>query len=174
MVVRRKKRSYSRKKRINVPLVSTAAGLAIFTALNGSTAVNDALKGNIGTALNTVATAMTALGSLYGQSTTASIQVPSQASSIVGVIATIATDSATNGAATFAMQLSGDGLSNGQETITIGSQGVDGTTASNGMTNSPLTLDVAIPVVGSNQVSVAVAMDVDVGSAQASITLVFQ
>lgn len=62
MVVRRKKRSYSRKKRINVPLVSTAAGLAIFTALNGSTAVNDALKGNIGTALNTVATAMTGTG----------------------------------------------------------------------------------------------------------------
>ena len=41
------------------------------------------------------------------------------------------------------------------------------------MTNMPMTLDVAIPVVGSNQVSVAVAMDVDVGSAQASVTLVF-
>jgi len=121
----------------------------------------------------TAADSFTALGSLYGQSTTAAIQVPSQSSQIVGMIATIASDSATNGATTFAVQLSGDGLSNGQETITMGSAGVDGTTASNGMTNLPLTLDVAIPVVGSNQVSVAVAMDTDVGSCSAAITLVF-
>ena len=121
----------------------------------------------------TAADTFTSLGSLYGQSTTASIQVPAGSSQIVGVIATISTDSATNGAATFAMQLSGDGLSNGQETLSIGSQGVDGTPASNGATNLPMSMDVAIPCVGSNQVSVAVAMDVDVGSAQASITLVF-
>ena len=121
----------------------------------------------------TASDTFTSLGSLYGQSTTASIQVPAGSSQIVGVIATISTDSATNGAATFAMQLSGDGLSNGQETLTIGSQGVDGTPASNGATNLPMAMDVAIPCVGSNQVSVAVAMDVDVGSAQASITLVF-
>jgi len=122
----------------------------------------------------TAADTFTALGSLYGQSTTASVQVPASASSIVGVIATISTDSATNGAATFACQLSGDGLSSGQETLVIGSQGVDGTTVSNGMTNMPMTLDTSISVVGSNQVSIAVAMDVDVGSAQAAITLVFQ
>ena len=121
----------------------------------------------------TAADSFTALDSLYGQSTTASVQVPSGSSQIVGVIASISTDSATNGAATFAMQLSGDGLSSGQETICIGSQGVDGTPASNGMTNMAMTLDVAIPVVGSNQVSIAVAMDVDVGSAQAAVTLVF-
>ena len=101
------------------------------------------------------------------------MQIPKQASSIVGIIATIATDSATNGATTFALQLSGDGLSQGQETMTIGSQGVDGTPASNGMTNLPMTLDVAIPVIGSNQVSVAVAMDTDVGSCSAAVTLVF-
>jgi hypothetical protein len=116
---------------------------------------------------------MTSLGSLYGQSTTASIQIPKQASSIVGIIATVASDSATNGATTFAVQLSGDGLSQGQETMTIGSQGVDGTPASNGMTNLPLTLDVAIPVVGSNQVSVAAAMDTDVGTCAVAVTLVF-
>jgi hypothetical protein len=121
----------------------------------------------------TAADSFTALGSLYGQSTTAAIQVPSQSSQIVGIIATVSTDSASNGATTFACQLSGDGLSNGQETFVIGSQGVDGTPASNGMTNMPMTLDVAIPVVGSNQVSVAVAMDTDVGSASAAITLVF-
>ena len=121
----------------------------------------------------TAADSFTALGSLYGQSTTAAIQVPSQSSQIVGIIATVSSDSATNGATTFACQLSGDGLSNGQETLVIGSQGVDGTPASNGMTNVPMTLDVAIPVVGSNQVSVAVAMDTDVGSCSAAITLVF-
>ena len=122
----------------------------------------------------TAADSFTSLGSLYGQSTTASIQVPAGSSSIVGIIATVSTDSATNGAATFAIQLSGDGLSSGQETIVIGSQGVDGTPASNGMTNMPMTLDTSISVIGSNQVSIAVAMDVDVGSAQAAVTLVFQ
>ena len=86
----------------------------------------------------------------------------------------MSTDSATNGAATFAIQLSGDGLSSGQETIVIGSQGVDGTPASNGMTNLPLNLDVNIPTVASNQVSISAAMDVDVGSAQVAVTLVFQ
>ena len=122
----------------------------------------------------TASDSFTALTTLYGQSTTGSIQVPSQASAIVGIIASVASDSATNGATTYSIQLSGDGLNNGQETMTIGSQGVDGTPASNGMTNVPMTLDVAIPCQGSNQVSIAVAMDVDVGSAQASVTLVFQ
>lgn len=121
----------------------------------------------------TAADSFTALGSLYGQSTTSAIQIPKQASQIVGIVATIATDSASNGATTFAMQLSGDGLSQGQETITFGSQGVDGTTASNGMTNLPLNMDVAIPVIGSNQVSIAVAMDTDVGTCSAAVTLVF-
>ena len=121
----------------------------------------------------TSADSFTALGSLYGQSTTSSIQIPKQATSIVGIIATVSTDSATNGATTFAMQLSGDGLSQGQETLTVGSQGVDGTPASNGMTNLPFSLDVAIPVVGSNQVSVAMAMDTDVGTASCAVTLVF-
>ena len=121
----------------------------------------------------TAADSFTALGSLYGQSTTSAIQIPQQASSIVGIIATVESDSSSNGATTFAVQLSGDGLSQGQETMTIGSQGVDGTPASNGMTNLPLTLDVAIPVVGSNQVSVAAAMDTDVGTCAVAVTLVF-
>lgn len=121
----------------------------------------------------TAADSFTALGSLFGQSTTAAIQIPQQASQIVGIIATVASDSASNGATTFAVQLSGDGLSQGQETMVIGSQGVDGTPASNGMTNLPLTLDVAIPVVGSNQVSVAAAMDTDIGTCAVAVTLVF-
>jgi len=120
----------------------------------------------------TAADSFTALGSLYGQSTTASVQLPKQSSSIVGIIATISSDSATNGATTFAIQLSGDGLNNGQETIVIGSQGVDGTPASNGMTNMPFSLDVAIPVTGSNQVSIAAAMDTDVGTCAVAVTLV--
>ena len=121
----------------------------------------------------TAADSFTALDSLYGQSTTASVQVPSGSSQIVGIIATVAQDGATAGAATFAMQLSGDGLSSGQETIVFASSTNVGTETSDGQTNSPMTLDVAIPVVGSNQVSIAVAMDADLGSAQASVTLVF-
>ena len=121
----------------------------------------------------TSADSFTTLGSMWGQSTTSSIQIPKQATQIVGIIATVSSDSATNGATTFACQLSGDGLSQGQETLVIGSQGVDGTPASNGATNLPFSLDVAIPVVGSNQVSVAVAMDTDIGSCSCAVTLVF-
>ena len=43
----------------------------------------------------------------------------------------------------------------------------------NGMTNPPFKLDVAIPVVASNQVSLAGAMDTDIGTAQMAVTLVF-
>ena len=121
----------------------------------------------------TAADSFTALGSLYGQSTTAAIQVPAGATQIIGIMASVASDSATNGATTFAVQLSGDGLSNGQETLCIGSQGVDGTPASNGASNPSVNYDVAIPCAGSNQVSVAVAMDTDVGTLAAAVTLVF-
>ena len=120
----------------------------------------------------TAADSFTSLGSLYGQSTTASVQLPKQSTSIVGIIATVASDSATNGSTTYSIQLSGDGLNNGQETLVIGSQGVDGTPASNGMTNLPFQLDVAIPVTGSNQVSIAGAMDTDVGTVAMAVTLV--
>ena len=59
MVYRRKKRTNSRRKKtINIPLVSTAAGLAIFTALDGQGAIDNALKGQIGPAITSVATAM--------------------------------------------------------------------------------------------------------------------
>jgi len=120
----------------------------------------------------TAADSFTALTSLYGQSTSSSVQVPAGNSSIVGLICAVSHDSATNGAATFAVQLTGDGLSE-QQTLTVGSTGVDGTPASNGMTNLPFKLDVAIPVTPSNQVSIAGAMDADIGSAQFSVTLVF-
>ena len=56
----------------------------------------------------TAADSFTALTSLYGQSTTGSVQVPSGATQIIGVIASVAMDSATNGASTFAIQRSGD------------------------------------------------------------------
>ena len=122
----------------------------------------------------TASDSMTNLGGLYGQSTTASIQVPSGASAIVGLIASVVTDSAANGVTTFAMQLSGDGLASGQETITVGGAGVDGTPASNGATVAAFALDVNIPVVASNQVSVAGAMSGDTGTIEAAVTLVFQ
>ena len=88
------------------------------------------------------------------------------------MIVSVSHDSATNGAATFAVQLTGDGLTE-QQTITVGSAGVDGTPASNGMTNLPFKCDVAIPVTASNQVAISGAMDADIGTAQMSVTLVF-
>ena len=120
----------------------------------------------------TAADSFTALTSLYGQSTTSSVQVPAGSNAIVGMIVSVSHDSATNGAATFAVQLTGDGLTE-QQTITVGSAGVDGTPASNGTTNPPFKCDVAIPVTASNQVSIAGAMDADLGTAQMSVTLIF-
>jgi|TARA_Y100001938_G_scaffold16602_1_gene20497 hypothetical protein len=120
----------------------------------------------------TAADSFTALTSLYGQSTTASVQVPAGASAIVGMIVSVSHDSATNGAATFGVQLTGDGLTE-QQTMTVGSAGVDGTPASNGATNPPFKCDVAIPVTASNQISIAGAMDVDIGTAQMSVCLIF-
>ena len=119
----------------------------------------------------TAADSFTALTSLYGQSTSSSVQVPAGNSAIVGLIVAVSHDSATNGAATFAVQLTGDAMTE-QQTMTVGSTGVDGTPASNGMTNMPFSLDVAIPVTGSNQVSIAAAMDTDVGTCAVAVTLV--
>ena len=120
----------------------------------------------------TASDSFTNLGSLYGQATTSSVQVPAGASAIVGMVVSVSHDSATNGAATFAVQLTGDGLTE-QQTLTVGSAGVDGTPASNGMTNLPFKCDVAIPVTASNQVSIAGAMDADIGTAQMSVCLIF-
>jgi len=120
----------------------------------------------------TAADSFTALTSLYGQSTSSSVQVPAGSSAIVGMVVAVSHDSATNGAATFAVQLTGDGLSE-QQTLTVGSTGVDGTPASNGMTNLPFALDVAIPVTASNQVSISGAMDADIGTSQFSVCLIF-
>ena len=120
----------------------------------------------------TASDSFTNLGSLYGQATTSSVQVPAGASAIVGMIVSVSHDSATNGASTFAVQLTGDGLTE-QQTLTVGSAGVDGTPASNGTTNLPFKCDVAIPVTASNQVSIAGAMDADIGTAQMSVCLIF-
>ena len=120
----------------------------------------------------TAADSFTSVGSLYGSASTASVQVPAGSTAIVGMIVAVSHDSATNGAATFAVQLTGDGLTE-QQTLTVGSAGVDGTPASNGMTNLPFKCDVAIPVTASNQVAIAGAMDTDIGTAQMSVTLVF-
>jgi len=122
----------------------------------------------------TAADSFTNIGGLYGQSTTASIQVPAGATAIVGMIASVATDSAANGVTTFAAQISGDGLSSGQETIVFAGAGVDGSTVSNGQVVSAFSQDVNIPCIASNQVSMAVAMSGDTGTCEAAITLVFQ
>ena len=122
----------------------------------------------------TAADSFTNIGGLYGQSTTASIQVPANSTAIVGIIASIATDGASNASTTFSCQISGDGLSSGQETMVFAGTGVDGTPVSNGQVVNAFKLDVNIPCIASNQVSVAVAMSGDTGTCEAAITLVFQ
>jgi len=122
----------------------------------------------------TAADSFTNIGGLFGQSTTSSIQVPANSTAIVGMIASVATDGASNASTTFACQISGDGLSSGQETIVFAGCGVDGTPVSNGQTVEAFKLDVNIPCIASNQVSVAVAMSGDTGTCEAAITLVFQ
>jgi len=120
----------------------------------------------------TAADSFTSLGSLYGQSTSSAVQCPANTSAIVGIIATVSQDGTTADNCTFAIQLTGDGLSE-QQTITIGSATNVGSETSNGQTNLPFALDVAIPTVASNQVSISGAMDADMGEAQMSVTLVF-
>jgi len=120
----------------------------------------------------TAANSFTALDSLYGQSTSTSVQVPAGTSAIVGIIAAVSQNSATEDNCTFGIQLTGDGLSE-QQTLTIGAATNVGTETSAGMTILPFALDVAIPVTASNQVSISGAMDADMGEAQFSVTLVF-
>ena len=120
----------------------------------------------------TAADSFTALTSLYGQSTSASVQVPAGNSSIVGLIVAVSQNSATEDNCTFAIQLTGDGLSE-QQTMTVGAATNVGTETSSGETVLPFALDVAIPCTASNQVSIAGAMDADMGEAQFSVTLIF-
>ena len=121
----------------------------------------------------TAADTYTSLSGLYGKSTTASIQVPANTSRIVGAMVATATDSASNAAATFAVSLSGDGLSQGSETFAVCSAGVDGTPASNGVTVSAIQIPLDIPVIASNQVSVEGVCSADTGSPTMAVTLVF-
>jgi hypothetical protein len=114
----------------------------------------------------TAADSFTNLGSLYGQATTSSVQVPAGSNAIVGMIVSVTQDAATAGAAT------GDGLTE-QQTLTVGSATNVGTETSNGQTNMPFKCDVNIPCTASNQVSIAGAMDADLGTAQMSVTLIF-
>jgi len=120
----------------------------------------------------TASDSFTALTSLYGQSTSASVQCPANTSSIVGLIVAVSQNSATEDNCTFSVQLTGDGLTE-QQTLTVGAATNVGTETSTGMTILPFSLDVAIPVTASNQVSIAGAMDADMGEAQMSVTLIF-
>ena len=121
----------------------------------------------------TAADSFTALGGLYGVSTTTSIQVPANSQKIVGIIASFASDGASNASTTYALRLEGDGLSQGSEVLTYGGHTTDGTPVSTGQNNDPFSTGVLIPVVSSNQVSVSVAMSGDTGTCEAAVTLVF-
>jgi len=58
-MVRRRNTKRSYKKRIIIPVVSTAGGLAIFGAMGGPAAVQAAMGGNIAGALDAVTGALT-------------------------------------------------------------------------------------------------------------------
>jgi len=58
-MVRRRNTKRSYKKRILIPVVSTAGGLAIFGAMGGPAAVTAAMGGNIAGALDAVTTSLT-------------------------------------------------------------------------------------------------------------------
>jgi len=121
----------------------------------------------------TAADTYTSLSGLYGKSTTASIQVMANVSRIVGAMVSVATDSATNAAASISVSLSGDGLSQGSETFTVASAGVVGTEVSNGVTVAAIQIPLDIPVIASNQVSVEGVTNADTGTLTMAVTLVF-
>jgi hypothetical protein len=121
----------------------------------------------------TAADTYTSLSGLYGKSTTASIQVMANVSRIVGAMVSVATDSATNAAASISVSLSGDGLSQGSETFTVASAGVVGTETSNGVTVAAIQIPLDIPVIASNQVSVEGVTNADTGTLTMAVTLVF-
>ena len=121
----------------------------------------------------TAADTYTAIGGLWGLSTTASVQVPAGSSKIVGVMVSVATDGASNAVSSFGIQLQGDGLTSGTETLTCGSITVDGTNASNGNYTLPFQQAVDIGVIASNQVSINGVMAGDTGSVEMAVTLVF-
>ena len=116
---------------------------------------------------------VTSLGGLYGVASATAVQVPANSSKIVGLMVSVATDGAANAASTFAVQLQGDGLTSGTETLTCGSITVDGTNASNGNFTLPFQQAIDIPVIASNQVSIAGIMAGDSGTVEMSVTLVF-
>jgi len=58
-MVRRRNTKRSYKKRIIIPVLSTAGGLAIFGAMGGPAAITAAMGGNIGGALDAVTTSLT-------------------------------------------------------------------------------------------------------------------
>jgi len=58
-MVRRRNAKRSYKKRIIIPVLSTAGGLAIFGAMGGPAAITAAMGGNIAGALDAVTTSLT-------------------------------------------------------------------------------------------------------------------
>jgi len=120
----------------------------------------------------TAADTFTVLSGLYGQSTTASIILPANVSKISGVMASFASDMASNGVTSYALKLEGDGLSQGSEIINFGAFTSDGTPVSTGQVNDAVMIPVDIPVVANNQISVSVAMSADTGSCESAVTLI--
>ena len=117
----------------------------------------------------------TAITGLYGVSTASAVQVPANTSRIIGMMVSFQTDSAANGSSTFAVKISGDGLSGVQQIVVCGGVGVDGTPASNGATSAAQQIPLDLTTVASNQISISAFMGgSDTGSIECAVTLIFQ
>ena len=117
----------------------------------------------------------TAITGLYGVSTASAVQVPANTSRIIGMMVSFQTDSAANGSSTFAIKISGDGLSGVQQIVVCGGVGVDGTPASNGSTDAAQQIPLDLTTVASNQISISAFMGgSDTGSVECAVTLIFQ
>ena len=117
----------------------------------------------------------TAITGLYGVSTASAVQVPANTSRIIGMMVSFQTDSAANGASTFAVKISGDGLAGVQQIVVCGGVGVDGATVSAGSTDPVQQIPLDLTTVASNQISISAFMGrSDTGSVECAVTLIFQ
>lgn len=115
-------------------------------------------------------TGLTTLGS---EATPGAITVPTGTSKIAQIIAAAAGDGTGVGAATWILRIGGNGVMNGEQTLTLGALG--GTlNTSDIQTTGAIIIPVDIPVKAGKQVSLSAEMcGTDIGSSEVSVTIAF-
>ena len=116
----------------------------------------------------------TNLSSNYGQSVTSAMQPPPSTTKIGIIMVSFANNGASNGASCIQCILSGDGLTAGTQTFSVGSITVDGTPAT-ARNYGPIMIPVDLAVIAGGDISIQAAMQgTDTGSVEVSVTLGFQ